>query len=870
MLPPRKTSLFLLLLFFLSSHIPAGPDIFENIETRLATFNHYYPQEKVYLHFDKPYYGLGDDIWFKAYLRDANALKEDTVSNLVHVELISPEKQCIATRIINIKAGGAGDFKLADTLHAGKYLVRAYTNFQRNFGNEAFFTKVFEVLGDGQACDKHMHTAGGIKANYVPASHSYPEVRFFPEGGDLVAGHLGWVAFKATDGQGKGTFIEGKVIDSEGRTATWLKAFHNGMGAFPFTPEKGKKYYAVLKEDDRWLVKKYPLPTVLDRGYSLRIDNSSPDYIIVSGKSNLPDGLAGVAITGQLRGQLFSRIEGKGNEIKVRLEKAGLPTGVAQFTLFADGEPFCERLVFVENNSATPQVGMLARKGYFQDSTFIETPANSPHTDSSFVEITLNTKKINADLSVAVTDADVVCQGPFTENIRTSLLLSSDLRGTIENPGYYFDGNSPQRKKHLDYLLMTQGWRRFSWKQLMKNEFPTRVHLPEKEGFNILGTVTGLYNNQPVKSTVTLTPLNNPLAVARVTTGEDGRFWFQGYNASSATELLFQAATNKFKRNGKARKGDKNVTITLDPVTHPTIGAYEASLFNQPPSNLQLGPYVRYHQRKQAIDRAFRLSEKTVLLDEVTIQGATPRSRRSFHNGAIYATPSPSRRLVVDSLPASYAARDVVELIQGRVAGVQVSGTAPNYTILVRGQNSIQSGNGPLLLLDNMPVDMSTLTAIPPGDVHYVDVIKGAETAIFGARGANGVVAVYTRKGGERNVMPEQPGILQVTHGGYYKAREFYSPEVNDNGLGKARPDMRTTLHWDPAVKIAATDSLTKKLYFRTAAEVASYRIALEGITDDGHPIRAVHQFNTGQFTLKTDRTGTPSGTDGLSKNERR
>lgn len=802
------------------------PPLVEKIKSQFSNYNKLYRHEKIYINYDKPYYSAGETVFFKIFLVDGFTLKNETISTLVHVELISPDMKIINERVINTEIGGVGDFVLSDSLKTGTYLVRAYTNFQQNYGNEFFFLKSFEVFGQDKI--NVLDNTKELDSLVQKDGWEYPDIQFFPEGGDLVAGIEGWVAFKAIDKYGKGVQVEGKIIDEKGKATTWYKTFHEGMGVFPFNPQKGKKYYAVCNHEGERVKKKYPLPRVLQQGYSLLVDNQSSEHIVVQVKSNLANGLDGAVVVGQLRGKIFCHIEAKGREINSRIEKTSLPSGIAQFTLFTkNGEPVCERLVFVKNEEKEINPEIFTDKKIYN--------RRSP------VEITINTGGIKSDLSISITDSQLVKHDTLADNIKTNLLLTSDLKGNIENPGYYFLDDSHERRKHLDYVMMTHGWRRFSWKKIMRNELPTIKHLAEK-GFNICGKITDL-KKTPIKGSVSLTIVNEPLSAGKVTTGMDGKFWFLGYDLPYPTDIVLQAETAKTKKNGKNRKPSKHVNIKLDQTIYPNIGAYEISFLSEQRSVLPWKPYVEHIRKMQSIDSAFRLNESTIQLKGVTVKA--PAIKANDPSGAIYATPS--KRLVVDSLPAALAARDVIELIKGRVPGVQVFGNSGNYSILIRGQRSIQGSNEPLLLLDNMPVDMTTISSLSPNDVHYIDILKGAETAIFGARGANGVISVYTKRGQQGAEAPQPTtGILTLSHPGYHKAREFYSPNYKEKKPEHAKPDYRSTLYWNPLVSTTENGATPTKLWFYTSDKISTYRMEVEGITVDGRPIRSVSYFKTG------------------------
>jgi hypothetical protein len=104
-------------------------------------------REKAHLHTDKGYYYPGEKVWFKAYMRYGSLEFQDSLSKVLYVELINPEKRVIRNKVLKVKDGVAwGDFALPDTLKPGNYFLRSYTRWALNFGDEDFFLQPIPVL----------------------------------------------------------------------------------------------------------------------------------------------------------------------------------------------------------------------------------------------------------------------------------------------------------------------------------------------------------------------------------------------------------------------------------------------------------------------------------------------------------------------------------------------------------------------------------------------------------------------------------------------------------------------------------------------------------------------------------------------------
>ena len=801
----------------------AQAQFIQDLATKLNEYTRQGWEEKIHVHLDKHLYTIGETVWFKVYLVEGFSLEPRAMSTLVHVELLSPKNEIVASRKVKIdQGGGVGEFLLVDEIdhqmEPGRYFIRAYTNFQRNF-SQSFFTRSIEVLPG---------------SNYLPASAATAqvhhgegtlEVDFFPEGGNMVSGMPGRVAFKAIDHTGYGVDISGSIYDQDNNFITVFESAKFGMGIFMLTPQENQTYYAQIRVAGRTISKKYPLPRALDQGYTLSIDGGSAHDITIRAQTNRPGGMDGAVIVGQLRGGIFFHTVGEGNDpyMTIRLPKKGLLyNGVAQVTLFGPGQmPHCERLVFLNSPGRDPKVEITTREVYAR-------------RDSVDLKVDVG-KEVVANLSVSVTNFRLVKPGPFAANIKTNLLLASDLKGHVENPGYYFIDDQPKRRIHLDYLMMTQGWRRFNWEKLMKEDAPPIPYFPER-GFNFSGKLTSQYDpGRPIRGHVSLTLLPFFSEIGEVTTDETGKFIFAGHHLADTTQLLIQAETAKVKKNGKRSKPSKKLVITMD--EHIPPGVDTNSLFPtfQPPSQDQ--PFGQYSMQSEKFrfytDSAFALNRNMVMLEGITVEANPPDPYEKYRT--IYETPDRSRRLVMDSLGAiALAASNIFEIVQGRMAGVQVTSEG----IFIRG------GGPPLYLLNNGPVDMNTIRILPPQLIHHVDILKGPETAIFGSRGANGVVAVFTKTGEDFLGPPEEvKNPVTIVHPGYYRAREFYSPRYDVLEPGHSKPDHRITLCWEPQVVTDSTGKTTLRFY--TADDVSTYRVELEGITVDGRLLRKEHFFKT-------------------------
>ncbi|QIL76112.1 MG2 domain-containing protein [Hymenobacter sp. HDW8] len=430
--------------------------------------------EKSYIHTDKAFYAVGETIWLKAYLVDAALHRPDTVSRVLYVDLVAPDQRVVAQRVLRLNQGtAAADFELADSLAQGMYTVRAYTNWMRNFSPDYFFSKRVPVWQAATSLGTGSAARSGAKARVrktAAAPKAKTDVQFFPEGGNLVAGLPTVVAFKATDEYGRGVTVSGQLTDDQGQAAGSFKSLHAGMGTVLLTPQPGRQYKAavVLPGGAR---AEYPLPAVAPSGLVLKVTQTK-EFVYVGVQRQTAAGTAAapaenVTLLAHVRGTVAYAAKGQltGSEgYAARIPKAKFPTGVAHFTLF-DGQGVAqgERLAFID---AQPSLQVRI------------TPDKPTYAPREKVNLTVAVtdgagQPVAAQLSLAVTNALATGMNEAPETtILTQLLLTSDLQGYVENPGYYFQNKTPETEQALDHLLLTQGWRRFVWKEILADKKP--------------------------------------------------------------------------------------------------------------------------------------------------------------------------------------------------------------------------------------------------------------------------------------------------------------------------------------------------------------------------------------------------------------
>ena len=463
---------------------------------RAEKFGASIPQEQVFIHMDNTCYFLGDTIYYKAYVRRSDTGAPSKISGLLYTELLNQDGFLVERQQIELKDGmGIGSFCLLDTLYGGYYELRAYTRWQLNWGEyerphtkiaeqwffnkkmayqfyrdyEKLYSRVFPVYDKPQAPGEYYHdmTLRPLRRVYK-ADNEAPKARLacYPEGGNLVGGVECRVAFEANDEEGR--HLEGTLLvtDKNGNKVAEGKTDWHGRGMLSFVPKTDEKYKAIFT----WSKGKaeVKLPEVQTDGCALRVtqENGSVKVSIAPRGSAAQEDL-GLTVMHQGKQLYFTPLE-KGGVVQPSLNTEAWPTGVIQLTVFnAQGRIYADRLFFLRQKDFVPE--NLSFDG-----------VKAQYEPFSPIEMQVKGGTPGASVSVAVRDAGHTEYLYDNAGILAEMLLSSQIRGFVENPEYYFEADDEVRRSALDLLLMIQGWRRYDWHTMATPGAFVLSHLPEK------------------------------------------------------------------------------------------------------------------------------------------------------------------------------------------------------------------------------------------------------------------------------------------------------------------------------------------------------------------------------------------------------
>ncbi|WP_256011715.1 hypothetical protein [Desertivirga xinjiangensis] len=821
----------------------AGNDV-KTLVSLIDSNRAHFPIEKLYLHFDKPYYAIGDTIWFKAYLFDASFLTPSQKSGLFYIELSTDSNKVVKRMMVPAVDGLSwGSIPLNEKeFSEGGYTLRAYTNWMRNFNEDYVFKKQFYFAPERQ--DWLLHTqvqpfkGEGNRRLTFPLElkrSAQTDLQFMPEGGALVAGLSTRVGFKAIGEDGKGTDVTGVVYNSKQEKVSDFSSEHKGMGSFELTPQPGEEYTAklIFKDGES---KTYRLPRVNNAGTVLRINKLSEDFmqVQISASADVLNRYESYYLVGQARGVVcYAARLNLDKTSFIDIPKDVFPTGIARLTLLnASKQPLNERLVYIDHNDALKVDIQASMPVYYtKDSISLNIQVNDK-----------DGKPISGSFSLAVTDDGQVETGSTAgSSIVSNVLLTSDLKGEIEEPGYYL-GPDSHAGKHLDNLLLTQGWVGYNWKDIF-NAAKKQLFAGEPE-FTVQGRVTNAINRPVSNSQVTLLS-KKPFLFMDTLTNADGRFIFKNFFPTDTAVYFIQA---------KNQKGNSfNVGIEVDEFRPPVFTGYINTLIpwyiNTDTTMLN---YVKKNTGRK--EQLGKFPGANIILKEVVITARKTVKGSKNLNGAGNADQ------VLDEKDMLKAGKMTLgDLLQQKVKGFGI-GTFPpksniqSYTIFFKEVR---------LVIDGIDVDYS----FTPGsnttnerlqhiksflDYYTAEDIKGIEVmhnSKYNARynstflPPDSLIEVgiqfdfayveITTRSGQGPFLSKTPGVYSYRPMAFSLSKEFYRPRYTVKGGTASEPDLRSTIHWEPNI---ITDEQGKaSVSFFAADQPGRYTIILQGSDMNGN-----------------------------------
>lgn len=899
-----KLSFALIILFFsvnLNASAQQDTTILSNILGKSKIISDQHPEEKVYLHFDKPYYSVGDTIFFKAYLTAGQNLPSP-LSKVVYVDIINGQDSLVKSiklPVISSMAYGSQELDLLN-FKQGNYYVRAYTLWMFNSRPEYFFTKTITI---GEAIDKKLITHlsyqnkqtdksqtidaqiqfknldkiplanravtwsvtsnydvvskgkgvtdnnGILKISISPRKNEFitkgnlvtelntgnqeilnssftlkpkiasNDIQFFPEGGELVKNIPTQIAFKAIDENGLGTDLKGTVNDNDGNQITTFTSSHLGMGSFYLNPEAGKTYKAtvIFKDGTKKVI---DLPKATEAGISIQASTAIPGTInfkLVANDTYFQQNQGkSVYIVAQNGGRVYyaaqSKLTAQVTAAKIPSDK--FPSGIIQLSLFSStGEPISERLVFVMHKNSMN----LSLKS--------DLPAYKPRQKVRMtVSAKDSTQRLVGNFSLSVIDQQKV---PVDENTETtivsSLLLTSDLTGFVEQPNYYFIKTDEKKRADLDVLMLTQGYRRFSYKDILANKFAPNTYLPE-QGITVTGTLRDRTGMPVKKGALRLTSPGRTLSSEALTTNS-GLFAFPNLVFEDGAELLI---------NAKYNAAGNNMMIMVDNVPFPEITG-----------NPNLATEVVNIDSTMSVylDNSKKQYSNLRTLKEVKIVSTTVKKPSHVDYTALTGL-NPVADHLIDG-ERFKGCNDIISCLKTMAMGLTFD--TDNFYV---NRTYNQGDRTPVqIFINGNAVDLVAATSIQPADIESVEIFLTDQLGlVFKNYNCNGVMVINTKKAPKSNMtiaelkaMMPQSNLLKISPKGYTKVKEFYAPKYATQTSSYTGNDLRTTIYWNPKIVTNAAGDVTLEFY--NSDGKGTYRAVIEGLDENGNVGRAVYRY---------------------------
>ena len=756
---------------------------------------------KLYLHTDREYYFLGDSVWFKAYYLDGQTNQFVSGYYSMYAYLVDKSGQTISNQVFPIDNGEtAGNMIIPDSIEPGEYLLRAFTDFQRSFGEDAFFHKVLNI--------SKVKSSSDLAEDHSTMKQPEIDVAFLPEGGFLLDGQMNTVGLKAIDETGKGISIQGEILDSKGEVVTLFVTKYKGMDTIHISPREGETYNVNLPGYPDY---KYEFSDIVKEGIKIEFIGESEDdllFRVITNSESLQGENYYFAIMHQGEVIFYKEFVQKEKVFPIKVNRSALTAGINRFVLLDEQlKPISERLHFSKNFEVNDIKVKLDQNAYnTRNHVKLEIFDEEEIGGGAF-----------SSLSVAVVHENAVGKNGPGLNILSWLLIDSELKGNIESPSEYFeDDENISSENKLNLLMLTQGWSRYLWNTIPEQSITHEYE--EVEGISINGNVRKAFSKKPViNGDVDLKIFNNDDFIsAEGKTDENGRFSFDNIFFIDTAAVFIQARNNR---------GKLTTEVFLDPVfeINPSVSSQYL------PAEKRFTDFpVKLYQQKYFNDldmKDYILESGSILLEEVTKYG----QKRENDDGhfRIYSKPGTSFKVADSDL----GYRNVFDYLQPRVSGSD------------GGAISFIGGSGALYLLDGFPVPKEILMIIPMVNIDVVDVLKHYDIgnlAIFGTRGAGGVVSVFTKKGGDFGYDSYTPGTISKRIAGYSSYREFYSPTYTPENMGSEKPDHRITLYWNPNI---ITEDGKASVSFFTSDDISRYKIFVEGITQIGEICLGISEF---------------------------
>lgn len=759
----------------------------DSISERFNDYSRKNLQEKIYLHTDKELYLSGEILWFKLYSIGSATNTLLDFSKIAYTEIVDKDHKPVLQAKIAIEKGtGNGSLSLPVDLSTGTYRIRSYTNWMKNFSADYYFEKPIHIVNTLSKPDK-------------PKTENLKnlDIQFFPEGGNLVEGLSSKIAFRAIDHNGKGIDFIGAIVDDRNDTITRFSPLLYGIGSFNLKPVNERVYRAIVRIPGRPEFS-VPLPGTMKSGAVLALKVLSSDKLNLTIQSKgLPTEELLLIVHTRQETRITEKIKLNAGQAEIQIDKAELGDGVSHLTVFnSSGKPLAERLIFKmpENKlvlKIKPDQQLYARR---------------KKVSLDFEAMTEAGMLSAAEASVSVYASNVSESNSI--DIVNYLWLKSDLRGNVENPAYYFKNSDSQAAEAMDNLMLTHGWRRFVWDDVINKKPDVKEYMPEVSGHIISAKITDTRTSSPANGIISY--LSVPGKNVRLYTARSdslGGMKFHTRDLYGPSELVAQ---NNYLR-------DSTYTIELS-------SPFSPSRLSFPVLSMALTEGFRDQLLTQSVGNQV---QNLYLRDKLRTFYAKAQDSASFYL-------NPDKSYILDNFVRF---NTMEEVLREYVLEVPVTRQRDDFFVWVsykRHYNDSYQNVEPLILYDGVAVfdHGNRMVKYDPKKVKSIEVFR--KKYYQGPAMFNSIINFKSYKSN----LPDFQLDIRATvidYEGAQLRREFYAPiyETAEQSADRM-PDFRNLLFWSPDVNIDASGKKTVSFY--TSDQKGKYKIVIQGITSSGKP----------------------------------
>ena len=778
----KKGFYFILLM----SSFLAGKGQNPTLESTLKTYSEQYQPEKIHIHFDKDAYLPGETIWLKAYIMEGSKPSEH--SKDIYFDFTDANGNLLQHNIAPvIESSASSSYSLPINFGGGAIHVKSYTKWMLNFDSSFLYNKNIPVLSPWD---------GTVEAR----ERRQTSIQFYPEGGDFVSGLVSIVAFEAIDQHGHPVNIKGVIKNSSDITIDSFFTRHDGLGSFSFRPAPNERYTAYWK-DESGNTNAKELPSSQPAGIVLRVSHGADNavHFQVERSLNAADNLKSVTLVSTFHQKLVSKssldlkdnVQGNGN-----ISTEQLPSGVMLLTAFdANMNPIAERAIFVNNQKygfntqVHNDLVSFGRKG--KNEISVEIPEG-----------------FTADLSVSVTDAGLGSDS--SSNIVTDFLLSSDIKGNILNPAYYFTNNSDSSKFYLDLVMRTHGWRRYKWDELVAGKLPELPYQADNEYMALNGQIGGStprFDNSDSIALLIITK-DRKKNILSLPVKSDGSFSQKGMFFYDSVQVVYKI--NHASKIGSSAEINFQTSLLGSGIAMTKASESNFQWSKVPDAILEkeidglLAELKNYSRISASMDYVITPHAKTD-----SFKNTSETAAHYLEGNFPFRFPYAPKEANPSNENARYASQK-----NGNGQSVASAGPKPNIN----------------LTLDGNPVTLDDLKGISMKEVLFIKIMERSNPKDLQTLAITSRQSIY-----QDNIINNKTGFAVIR--GYTPVKEFYVPQYTGNPEDDHESDFRSTLYWNPRV-ILDKDHRKVKLSFYNNDISNKFRVVVEGMNSDGRLTR--------------------------------